>query len=314
MSSVKVRLAAGSLVAALVAVVAGVFIWHALASSCLAVPDDGLIQAPGRYCLKDDLETDRGIGIEIVSSDVYLDLDGHTVASRGAAVPSFGVLLRETGISNIAVTNGIIRDFVIGVHVLGARNFRIRGLRVIHAGSIGINLLAEDARVSSTSVSDVEGTPVRANYAYSVGINLGGANIVVEDVAVEEVYRQDLDSKVGGEGIGILISAGCNVCSVLRSSIQNSRASRKTIGLWLASQSRALTAENRVTSFERGLLSFSPDVVMWQNEIVCGDSFEESIGIAHPDIGDGNRDLTIRHDNSVLDCTNPFRQGGGRPN
>ncbi len=86
-----------------------------------------VIQHPGSYFLSEDFTAGSGIAIEIRSSDVTLDLRGHTLNGRGG---KRGVGVAVSSASNVSVLNGKIQNFGIGVQVTGSTNVRVSGLQV----------------------------------------------------------------------------------------------------------------------------------------------------------------------------------------
>ena len=89
-------------------------------------PEGLYIRKPGHYCLTDDLHAriefaDHPAEKELImiwSSDVTLDLQGHTLGRGRFFVNSggAGIEIADVKYKNIHIKNGILQDFDVGVH------------------------------------------------------------------------------------------------------------------------------------------------------------------------------------------------------
>lgn len=82
------------------------------------------ITAPGKYALATDL-SGCTFGITIVSSDVTLNLGGHTVSGPGT---SAGIGLDVVLANNVSVRNGTFTNFAYGVEFEGVTGSRMSGV------------------------------------------------------------------------------------------------------------------------------------------------------------------------------------------
>lgn len=107
--------------------VAGLF----LVSSASAVDVTGpvVIDRPGTYVLqKDIISTSEPVCIEIRSSDVTLEGNGHVISGKDIS-NSCGVLVHgESTLSNVNVRNVVVRDWYFGVYYWGAKQGSIRNV------------------------------------------------------------------------------------------------------------------------------------------------------------------------------------------
>ncbi len=111
-------------------------IWHLAAqigtqldilSSCMATPLSGspiIISQPGVYCLSSDLSANN---ITITSSDVSLDLKGHTISNLGS---SMAISIADN-LSRITIQNGFIDGSEEGVSLgLDNTDITIKNIRI----------------------------------------------------------------------------------------------------------------------------------------------------------------------------------------
>ena len=147
------------------------------------------ISQPGSYIVVKDLHVPQDkIGITISTSNVTLDLNGHTIYGAGTTVgsTSMGIFL---GIgNNITVRNGIVRDFCShGLYLGSGFNHRVSGIQAYGNGEIGIGIFGTGSLV----------TDCQAAYNKSAGIQVGYSSIVTGCSAIHNRYA------------GIAASQGC---------------------------------------------------------------------------------------------------------
>ncbi len=233
------------------------------------------ITQPGSYYLTGNL---AGVaekhGIEIVSSDVTLDLMGFRMRGRTISVgndgPSrTGVLVPGTQ-SNICIRNGIITNWsVAGVYATAASNSVLHQLRVSDCGTnglvIGASSLVKDCIAQSNMSTGFEignGSVIKdcvANANGHLGIFAASKSIISGCTASDngdDGIRASTNSKVTGctatsnTGDGIEIPSAC----LVRSNTCNSNGANAGNGAGIhATGSRNRIDGNNVTDNDRGL-------------------------------------------------------------
>jgi len=91
------------------------------------------IDQPGSYILTSDLfiPGSAGVGIAITASDVWLDLNGHTINAPGNLT---GAGIRIVNAQNVTVKNGNIVNALMGAVVMNSINVRLEGLNIRATG------------------------------------------------------------------------------------------------------------------------------------------------------------------------------------
>ena len=111
-----------------------------LAAALLAQPSGlrsigspATIDQSGSYILTSDLFVPGsvGVGISITASDVWLDLNGHTITAPGNLS---GAGIRILNAQNVSVKNGNIVNALMGVVVVNSVNVRLEGLSIRATG------------------------------------------------------------------------------------------------------------------------------------------------------------------------------------
>lgn len=98
------------------------------------------ISQPGSYVVVCDLTTGQNFNcITINTSNVTIDLNGHTLYGAGTTVGSFVTgIYTGLGRDNITITNGIVRDFHgHGIYLQG-RNIRVCNVKAVRNKYYGI--------------------------------------------------------------------------------------------------------------------------------------------------------------------------------
>ncbi len=103
------------------------------------------ISTPGSYIVVKDLTTSQNYDcIDIATSNVTIDLNGHTLYGGGTSSGSNGSGIYDLGgtaiNNNIIVKNGNIRDFRMDGVLLNGNNSEVSKLNVTNCGSYGINI------------------------------------------------------------------------------------------------------------------------------------------------------------------------------
>ncbi len=97
--------------------------------SAVDVTGPVVIDSPGTYVLQKDItSTSEPVCIEIRSSDVTLEGNGHVISGKDAG-NSCGVLVHGAStLSNVSVRNIVVRDWYFGVYYWGAKQGSIRNV------------------------------------------------------------------------------------------------------------------------------------------------------------------------------------------
>jgi PGF-CTERM protein len=107
--------------------------------SCRTIADEG------QYVLTSDIQnSNQTVCIQILSSDVVFDGQGHTIDSGPNTTESVGVKINNslTGLSNVTVTNVSTTDWTAGIYYLDATNGTIRNVNASANRRHGILLRA----------------------------------------------------------------------------------------------------------------------------------------------------------------------------
>ncbi len=96
-----------------------------------------IIDQPGNYLLTSNIKvsTPKVDGIQIMASDVSLDLHGHTLSGSGKSSKGTGIYASCK--ENIEIVNGEVGGFLCGISLCGP-NHQVKNLDASHNSSIGI--------------------------------------------------------------------------------------------------------------------------------------------------------------------------------
>lgn len=99
------------------------------------------ISAPGAYYVTDDLTASTALdGIQILASNVHLNLNGHTLRGQGGGNVS-GIVMVGLGREAITVTNGTLQGWSRdGIGAPTAKSVHVEGVRVLDIGRDGISV------------------------------------------------------------------------------------------------------------------------------------------------------------------------------
>ena len=205
------------------------------------------ISQPGSYIVVSDLTVAANANcITIETSDVTLDLNGHTLSGAGKnqGTSSSGSAI-YSDYSDIAVTNGIIRDFRWNALNVEGGNDQITHLRALDNGTNGIdvgsNSLVEDCIASNNGSSGIvtySGSVVKNNTANGNGYGLFIQNdsSIIGNTVTDSLYfgifassnevivNNSISSNLGD---GVQSGEGCTV-------IGNSIISNSGLGIYTA--------------------------------------------------------------------------------
>jgi parallel beta-helix repeat protein len=148
------------------------------------------ISHPGSYIVVCDLTTGQDLTcITIETSNVTIDLNGHTLYGAGSTVgtPGYGIY-GTTPQNNISVFNGTVRDFrSYGIYISG-KNQQVTRIRAYTNGYTGISV-GSNSRVWDNTVSDNHGDGIYCGYGNTITNNSSSYN----------------------GGFGIYVNSGCTV-------------------------------------------------------------------------------------------------------
>lgn len=207
---------------------------------CLAISSAPFtISNPGSYCLTKDISITTGTAIQINSSDVTLDLGGHTLngLSSGSSTSAAAITDAYTLRRNITVRNGTIRGFGDAVYLIGT----------------GMRVEAVHADLMSGRAIEVDGSDgvIRGNQVVETGsLANPGAGIFANGDRMH-VLDNDVDRTIGGiGGFGILASGFDGVIEGNRITNTAIRSGSTGIGV---QNGTALVINNRITSVDFGI-------------------------------------------------------------
>ncbi len=171
---------------------------------------------PGHYVVVRDFSSTTAAGIAILSSDVTVDLGGHTIT----VIPPFSGVIVFNGYTNITIRNGRIEGGLFGVfHNTGSTQVRIRIEHVEVSGSAGDGIVVPSARyveVLSCRVHEagghgilVSGTAVVARIVDNAIDTAVFHGIKVENAEASEIRGNRVrNAGTGGLGEGIVVNGG----------------------------------------------------------------------------------------------------------
>jgi Right handed beta helix region len=149
------------------------------------------ISSAGSYYLSGNLAIATGDGIFVNASNVTIDLAGFEVAGTGGGS---GVVI-NTGISNVRIYNGTIRNFTSrGIDGVGNVRVRVENVRSLNNGGAGIEIDVNGAVIDCLA---------QAN---------GGAGIVGADNCVIRNCQSIGNTGAGSHGISVGVAAQISGC------------------------------------------------------------------------------------------------------
>lgn len=171
------------------------------------------ISVPGSYYLAGNIFGEAGKhGVEITATGVTLDLNGFDLRGVPAMGAFDGVSVTATGLKNIAVVNGSVRDWGdegVDIGTSGAINCRVADLLVTGNAGSGI---------STASGSTVSNCSAYSNTANGINVSFG---CIVTTCTAYLNTGHGISTSSGSTvssctvyangGIGISVSSGCSV-------------------------------------------------------------------------------------------------------
>ena len=189
-----------------------------------AVP--AVISTQGVYCFTQDLSTPIGSGnaIEILTSNVVLDLNGYKLGGLAAGLGTQASGIRADNLQNITIKNGTVRGFM-------------RGIEINDTGSSQGHVVER----------------IRADQNTFVGIVVQGADNVIRNNLVVGTGGSTVLATTSGNAFGIVaLGMGSRVIDndVITTTKQNGGTAWD---IFVSSATGALAVNNRITTADRGI-------------------------------------------------------------
>jgi hypothetical protein len=220
-----------------------------------AVPANGVITKPGRYCLQDDLKTDRTTGIKVEANDVTIDLCGHALRYTGTPKEgSFGITASNR--SAVTVCNGTIGGFWFNMHFPQVNRIRVHDIHFDNIPYIGINLAKSTDVVIVDNVFDNFRYDLKKEKpnTYLVGINIGAEGALIANNRFTSQLKPGAAKNVDVETVYILFSAEITKdCLVTRNEMAASDVLPRSYGVWIAKNAQANVVNNTIRNLKYGV-------------------------------------------------------------
>lgn len=216
-----------------------------------------IIDRPGVYCLLSDIEIGLA-SIDIVSSDVVLDLHGHRVV-RDASHPDTQPAIKIGDVADVRIRNGTIDDFHIGINSSGAEKLTVESIRFSNIGFIaaiiadGKEIALLNNVVDRVGYEDPSTVPDDTG-AYAVGFNIRAEDALIKGNTFKDVRRQPSPEASVGEGVAVIVSSGSKAIRIEGNAVDLvPQAASGSIGIWLGVDSSSEIRENLFRNVERGI-------------------------------------------------------------
>lgn len=237
------------------------------------VPKNGVIAEPGRYCLQQDIQVDRGTGITIEADDVTIDLCGHAIRYTGAPKEgTFGIVAPDR--TGVTITNGTVGGFWFNLHCTQNERLRIRDIRFDDIPYIGINVAqSKDVVISDNVFENFRYDLAKAkDSTYVIGINIGAENVVITNNRFMASPKGKAAQDVNVETVFVLFSAEVSQdCLVAKNDMAASEVLPRSYGVWVATNAEATIVDNNVRNMKYGVC-IAADAAAW----VCFNRFHAS--------------------------------------
>ncbi|WP_156111681.1 hypothetical protein [Thalassospira australica] len=271
------------------AIISGVLIIcvsaFASAEDCKSIPSSLVLVDPGEYCLRDDLDLTESNGLVISESNISVDLGGHVISAKSSDLVS--AITIEGRAKRVSIRNGTIHGAKIGINIYEADQVHVSSLQLQNIGAIGINSFASDVRINNNVFEGVGFNPLSTDNAYSIAINVAGANVYVTENVILDAKRQNLSAEVVGEAVGVLVGSDCKECFVEHNEILKKQADSNSYGVWNAGLGAVEISGNSISGYANGITSAGRQYTVLDNKIDCRVSGNGiGVGVA----------LTLRHD------------------
>jgi hypothetical protein len=195
------------------------------------------IKTPGSYRLAGNLTVPGGNGIDVSATPVSIDLNGFTITGQNSGV---GVMTAPGSQTTLAVSNGTIQNFGIGVDVSGGL-LTVNNLTVLNASDEAIVSNAP-ARFSHVSVSGLIGIDCSFSCILDGALVNAGTIAVIGEPGVEMVATNNV---VLTGRTGFLIGPGSGADLLDNNVASNSSASVTGVSAILPVGTTAVVAVGR---------------------------------------------------------------------
>ncbi len=242
-----------------------------VSSGVIAITEATVITVPGYYRLERDIVVSSGYGINILASDVVLDLNGYSIiCTGGAGTRAIGIAAVNR--DRITIRNGSIIGFMYGIYLsdnhddIRSRNWSfdngghlIEGVRLVANTFRGIRVEGRGNIIRGNIVQDTGGTTVYG-LPFVMGIEVYGPGALVEGNSVYAIrgtgYGISLSSLGGGSVIrgNVLSNSALAPEGNYRTNTDGIATGNVTWGIWVGGvATRALVSENQIINFHYGV-------------------------------------------------------------
>ena len=281
------------------------------------------INKPGSYRLTENLDVKGGDAIDVLTSNVTIDLNGFSIV--GSSVKSSGIGINASKMAFVKVANGSIVNMTGAGLVLG-NNGAAKGLGVNGNGADGIDCgndcaLIDDSVTNNTAYGILAGANaiVRGNSANDnhngFGIAVGNGSSVTENVANDNAVggiRGSTNSTpcncriVGNTADGNVIGIVVADFGVITGNVADGNGSFGICG----GKSSTIAGNTASSNTGPGIIGFAGSLI--QGNTVMGN---QSVGIQFmDDAGTGGYGLNVMLGNVGGDVSGGHSQGAGNTN
>jgi hypothetical protein len=224
-------------------------------TECRAMPESGVIDEPGRYCLTEDFVSDSVPAIEIRADNVEIDLGGHEVRPRSEPPAQDGIGISADEQANIRIHNGSLAGWWFALSLAGIDGLTVENLEISRIYNIGLN--ATDSRnvlVRGNRLHDFLYGPSQAPIQYAVGVNLGAQNCAIIGNHIVTVPPEGNPSAIDFETVHILLPAeSSSNCLIRENVLRATRPTPRAYGIWIGLQNQAVASHNRIENQQYGI-------------------------------------------------------------
>ena len=219
------------------------------------IPQDGVINASGRYCLQQDMPTDRSTGIDVQVNDVTLDLGGHALRYTGRPQEgTYGITVNNR--TGVTIANGAIGGFWFNIHCTQNQRLRIRDISFDDIPYLAVNVAqSKDVVISDNSFSNFRFDLTKAKGStYVIGVNIGAEDAIISNNRFIAQPNAGSARDVNVETVFVLFSANVSKsCLVAQNDMAGSEALPRSYGVWVATNAQATIANNSIRNMKYGV-------------------------------------------------------------
>jgi hypothetical protein len=171
--------------------------------------------------------------LRINSSKVTLDLNGKSVRGAGDSSGQIGVLI-DGGLNEVAVKNGKIYSFRIGIKAQDTESISIDGIEFSNISWIAVHLTGKNHRLENSSIRDIgEVDYYVLTEKYVIGLLATVDGMRVTGNSFFNVAPPKNGEKIVGESVSIVAGEGSRSWEVASNVFENITINNiGTIGLW----------------------------------------------------------------------------------